>query len=171
MTRAPITADWLRESGFRWLQMERQPDKHWLLWIGDVVRASDGSLTSTEDIGIELAPCGKDDPRWFCWFRSDASHRYGRFIHVRHLRWQHEVIALVEVCSGQAWNPANARHGSLHTPEQTARWAEEDKRLDRVLRDSGHPWGEGEKDPTRAGATHQHLDEHIRRRKAEGKDG
>ena len=171
MTAAPITEDWLREAGFRWLQMERQPDRHWLLWIGDAVRASDsGSLTSTEDIGIEIAPCGGNTGQWFCWFRSDVSHRYGRFIHLRHLRWQHEVVALVEVCSGQAWDPRNAMHGSLRTPEQTARWEREKERLDRKLRDEGYPWGEAEKDPTRAGATHQHLDEHIKRRKAEGKE-
>lgn len=171
MADDPITEDWLREVGFRWLQMDRQPDKHWLLWIGDAVRAIDGSLTATEDIGIELAPVDKDRQQWFCWFRSDASHRYGRFIHVRHLRWQRELIALVEACSGQAWNPAYHRHGAMHTPKQVERWEAEDRRLDRVLRDSGHPWGEAEKDPTRAGATHQHLDAHIKARRAEGKDG
>lgn len=29
-----ITEDWLRDCGFKWEQHERQPAKHWVLWIG-----------------------------------------------------------------------------------------------------------------------------------------
>jgi len=70
-----ITEAWLKEVGFLWHQVSRQPQKHWLLWLGDAVRARDNSLVSWEDIGVEIAGgsyAGADRPDgWFCWFRSD----------------------------------------------------------------------------------------------------
>jgi hypothetical protein len=169
MNDKPITEDWLRESGFKWHQLDRQPGKHWLLWLGDAVRARDGSLMSYEDIGIELGPdayTGRDKPEaWFCWFRSDAAGRYHRFIHLRHLRWQREVIALVEAISGQAWDPANSFYGSLVSPERAAQHRAEDaKRLDRELRHKGYPWSEIEKDDSRGRALPEHLEAHEKRR-------
>ena len=32
----PLTEEWLKENGFKWHQFDRQPDKHWLLWLGHV---------------------------------------------------------------------------------------------------------------------------------------
>src|SRR5580700_3412261 len=78
----PITEEWLKESGFRWHRLERQPDKHWLLWLGDAM--GDGYMTSYEDIGIEVAPMFKRQ-EWFCWLRSDCAGQYHRFIHLRHI--------------------------------------------------------------------------------------
>lgn len=34
MTDDPITEEWLKSVGFKWHQFDRQPDKHWLLWLG-----------------------------------------------------------------------------------------------------------------------------------------
>lgn len=98
--KKPITADWLKSLGFRWHQFDRQPDRHWLLWIGN---AFEDDCADLEDIGIELAP--GHDGKWFCWFRSDAGSRYGRFLHVRHLRWQSDVIGMLEGIAGRRFNP------------------------------------------------------------------
>src|SRR6185436_19416447 len=96
-----ITEDWLKEVGFRWHQLDRQPDKHWLLWLG---RATPGP-SALEDIGIEVAP--NRDGKWFCWFRSDAAHLYSRFVHVRYLSCPGELIRLVEAITGLLWEPRN----------------------------------------------------------------
>jgi len=29
-----LTEEWLKRVGFKWHQLDRQPDKHWLLWLG-----------------------------------------------------------------------------------------------------------------------------------------
>lgn len=163
----PISEDWLKEVGFKWHQLDRQPTKHWLLWLGDAVRESEGGSWCTyEDIGIELAQGlplrGDIAPQWFCWFRSDAAGRYHRFIHVRHLSSCDEVIKLVEAITGQTWNPENHLYGSCHSPRQAERIRKDDDRLDRKLLRSAHPWAEAEKDDTRGGALPEHLDHHIK---------
>lgn len=30
----PLTEEWLRQAGFRWDQLDRQPTKQWTLWMG-----------------------------------------------------------------------------------------------------------------------------------------
>jgi hypothetical protein len=162
---APITEAWLKEVGFKWHQVNLQPDKHWLLWLGDAIRErDDSSFTSYEDIGIELARWLGDDPSWFCWFRSDAAGRYHRFIHLRHLRYQHEVIALVEAVTGQPWDPRNHFYGSCVGPKQAERNRSEHDRLDRVIRRENPKWSEIEKDDTRGRALPEHLDAHAKAR-------
>ncbi len=34
---ALITEDWLYAVGFRWHQLDRQPNKQWLLWLGNAI--------------------------------------------------------------------------------------------------------------------------------------
>lgn len=163
-----ITEDWLREVGFKWHQLDRQPHKHWLLWLGDAIRAKDGSLTSYEDIGVEVAYgsyAGRDKPDgWFCWLRSDAAGRYHRFIHLRHLDLRAELVAIVEAISGQPWNTENHWYGSLVSPEQSARNRAEHDRLDRKFRRDGYPWSEAEKDDSLGGALPDHLNAHLARK-------
>lgn len=122
-----ITEDWLKEVGFRWRQLERQPTKHWTLWLGGVM----GAMTDMEDIGIEVSANAGLDADWFCWLRSDAAGLYSRFIHVRHLRTRAELIHMIEGLTGQAWDPANHLYGCVHTPERSARLREEHERVDR----------------------------------------
>lgn len=55
-----ITEDWLKESGFKWHQFDRQPNKQWLLWLAGVF--ADG-FTGFEDLGIELS--ANHDGTWF----------------------------------------------------------------------------------------------------------
>ena len=146
--RELITEEWLASVGFKWHQFERQPTKQWLLWLG----------RNAEDLGIELAGRAHmgprmDIPAWFCWLRSDTAGRYHRFIHVRYLRFQDEVMDLVRALSGQHWDPDNHWYGAVVTPERAARLRTEDDRLDKKIAREGHPWYESEKDPTRARPT------------------
>ena len=167
MPDEPITEDWLREVGFKWHQLDRQPAKQWLLWLADCFRQR-GNMVDTEDLGIELAPawwfgqtgmlCGSEN-EWYCWIRGDTSGRYRRFIHIRHLRTKHELIRLIEALTGQCWDAANIINGSMTTPENAARYRAEADRLDRrILRDS--KWGEVEKDDSMGGALPEHLEAH-----------
>lgn len=161
MTDDPITAEWLKSVGFKWHQFDRQPDKHWLLWLGGGLKQQP-SLTSYEDIGIELAPNVVKDGEleWFCWLRSDAAGRYHRFIHLRRLTTRYEVALLVEAISGRPWTPENHIYGSLHSPKNADRIREDLKRIDqRMLHESGshHKWAEIENDDTRGRALPEHM--------------
>lgn len=163
MTDEPITEAWLKANGFKWHQFDRQPDKHWLLWVGDVA----GKLTCYEDLGIEVAPnVPTNREEWFCWLRSDAAHRYHRFIHLRTVRTTAELVKLIEAISGHPFDPANALYGSLRSPEQAARIRAEHDRLDLRLNRAGHPWTEVEKDETIGRPLIEHQDEHLKARKA-----
>ena len=95
-----ITEFWLTEVGFKSHWFGHQPNKHWLLWLGD-------------DIGIEVS-FGMEKPRpfWFCWLRTSGEHTPERFIHIRYLTSKHEVITLVQAVTGRRWNPKFHRNGS-----------------------------------------------------------
>jgi hypothetical protein len=169
-TPAPITEDWLKEVGFKWHQLDRLPDKHWLLWLGGGLNEGK-SMTCYSDIGLEVAPAfwknasGEDAGsvrEWFCWFRADTAGRYSRFIHIRHLTWAHELIALIEAITGQKWEPANNIYGSMHKPEHAARIRRELERIDHenTLRGPSHlKHSDIERDDTRGGALPQHLED------------
>lgn len=153
--RSPITEDWLRENGFKWHQLERQNEKHWLLWLGGAM----GKHVDFEDIGIEVAPWV--DGTWFCWLRSDTAHRYSRFIHVRHIRTVGELIRLIEGLINAPFDHENAMYGSLRTPEQAARIRKENERLDLKFMRESPKWAEVEKDDSRGGALPEHLEHHV----------
>src|SRR5260370_7219795 len=71
--------------------------------------------------------------RLVCWLRSDFASRYHRFIFLRHLKAQRELILLVESLSGVPWAPENNLYGAIRTSEEAAQIRSEDDRLDRVL--------------------------------------
>lgn len=151
----PITEDWLRAAGFKWHQFDRQPDKHWLLWLGPAI---DDGMTSFEDLGIELAPRYRADG-WFCWLRSDAAGRYHRFIHLRHLFTTEELVQLIEGITGRQWDVANNLYGAMHSPKRAACIRDADQRPDRKLLQQGK-WYTVEKDDTRGRALPEHLEAH-----------
>lgn len=156
----PITEEWLKSVGFKWHQLERQNTKQWLLWLGDAVR--DGrSFTDSEDLGIEICADAPEATFWFCWLRSDCSHRYSRFLHIRHLRVIGDVIRLVVAITDQDWNPANHRGGRVLKPEQAEAFRKEDERLDRKWMLERRPWREIEKDESRGGALPEHMQHAI----------
>jgi hypothetical protein len=150
---APITEDWLKEVGFRWHQLARQPERHWLLWLGDAVRGRN-SMIDIEDLGVEVCS-GASDDNWFCWLRSDLSCKYSRFIHLRYLKTQDDLISLIEGITGQQWDPANNLYGSMRKPDNAKRVRENDERLDRkILKE--RPWSDLEKDDGSGGALPEH---------------
>lgn len=136
-----LTEDWLRAVGFKWHQFDRQPSKHWLLWIGAMVDAA------TDDLGIEVAS-GAMNGEWFCWLRSDFAGRYSRSIHVRHIRLRSDVVNLFEGITCQSWKPENHMYGQAVSQITANRWREEADRIDRriaaerdkaIARHSGEP--------------------------------
>lgn len=177
MTDNPITEDWLKESGFKWHEFERQPNKHWLLWLGGGLRQRP-SLTSFEDIGIELTWDGYQNHageivgntgEWFCWLRSDAAGRYHRFIHLRHVSTRRDVTALIEAISGRPWTPENHIYGHLYAPKDADRIRQELGRLDRQMTlgaSPHHKWRDVEKDDTRGRALPEHMQAAIEGGKA-----
>lgn len=155
----PISENWLSSIGFKWHEVARSPQKHWLLWVGDITG------NGTESLGIELTSGAYDFQRdvrnlWFCWLRSDFASKYHRFIHVRHLRNQDEVVRLFEGLTGYEWNPNNHFYGSAVTPRKANHLREENERLDRRFLLQDRPkWYKVEEDETRGGALPHHLDE------------
>lgn len=170
----PITEEWLKASGFKWAQLDRQLHKHWILWLGDAVRENggDNSFTSYEDIGIEITPnwwlnsAGErvnDNGRWFCWLRSDAAGLYHRFIHIRHMSLQIDVVRFVEAITGQPWTPEWHVGGSCRGPKGAEQMRKYAQRADVDLMVHGHPWHDIERDPDRAGANTATLRELVDR--------
>ncbi len=126
-----LTESRLREWGFRWEQGERQPTKHWLLWLAPacVEAGARRMFASTEDLGIEVA----SDPVsgwWYCWIRADYAGRYSRLVHVRHITTERDVVILIEALTGRAWNAADVMYGAFRSPEDAARLRAENERLD-----------------------------------------
>lgn len=165
----PITEERLREAGFQWHQLERQPDKHWGLWLGSAI---EDKLVSAEDLGIEVAPRWWKNSKgeqvgdvgtWHCWLRADTAGRYHRFIHVRPLRMMEELVSLVEALTGQPWNPANHLYGNVYRAKDAERLRRELERLDHRIREKSPKWHEAETDDTRGRALPEHLEEHIKR--------
>jgi hypothetical protein len=159
-----ISEDWLRDVGFKWHQFDRQPNKQWLLWVG---QACGQWGCGTDDLGVELAPgsydaVADDTDGWFCWLRSDASHRYSRFLHIRRLRTRAEVIRLVEGLTGQDWNPELHLYGSIHHPKHAERLRADRQRLDLVLAENGHPWYPTETDESRGRPLREHLEAAVK---------
>lgn len=152
-----LSEDWLKANGFKWHQLDRQPTKHWLLWLGSAI--GDGAWTCYEDLGIEVA--AGYDGRWFCWLRADTSGRYHRFIHIRHIETVDDLTGLIAGIVGRPFDPAHARYGHLHTPERAAKMRQEDERLDQRLLSERPGWYENEKDETRGGPLIDHLNAHI----------
>ncbi|WP_397570635.1 hypothetical protein [Schlesneria sp. T3-172] len=137
-----ITDEWLRSVGFKYDTPDprNREQKHWTLWFGDCIPGCSG-----DELAIELSHNRADD--WFCWLRSDMAHRYHRFIHVRHMHRQEELIRLIEGISGQTWDPANNAYGVIRTPETAESLRRESERLDRRFNEQNCKWDTTERDP------------------------
>ena len=116
MTSTPvlslITSDWLQELGFRKQWTRDTSGPNFVLWLGDSRQA----FVGTDDLGLELSTYDErgvpsDDPRWFCWLRSDVSQSRGRFCFVRYLRKRHELVNLIEAITGEVFDPARIELG------------------------------------------------------------
>lgn len=154
MKKELITEEWLKNNGFKWHQLERQPAKHWVLWLGSVLNTA---MASPDDLGIEIASKGSDD-QWNCWLRSDTAGRYHRFIHVRYLQKTQEVIDLVTAITGSIWCPTNHLYGMVYSGEVAAKIRKEHERMDLQLLAERHKWLEVEKDESRGRALPEHME-------------
>ncbi len=122
-TAALLTDEWLGNIGFKWHQGERQPTKHWRLFLGFAI---DEPWRGAGELAIEVAAHGFGANRhgvdigatgaFFCWVLSVDSLQ--KFVSIRDLRTQQELIALVEALTGCPWIPANIMYGNLYHPEQ-----------------------------------------------------
>jgi hypothetical protein len=157
----PITEEWLKLVGFRWHQLERQPGRHWLLWLGGAL--DDGTVAAVEDLGIEVSKVSSADSQWHCWLRADYGRRYSRFIHLRHLTEQRELIATIEGITGKTFEPANNLYGAMHTEEAARRLREQAGRFDRILMRE-KPHSEIERDDSRGGALPEHQEAFVQHR-------
>ena len=145
----PITHEWLKSVGFRWAEWERSGGKHWILWFGNCQEDRE-LFSAAEDVGIELAESiNLEQFVWSCWLRSDFSHKYGRFIHIRHVWTQQEVIEIVIALSGVPWKPENHLYGAIRRQREADYLRRTANRLDRLIVQSA-PWSEQEKDESRA---------------------
>jgi hypothetical protein len=89
-------------------------------------------FTADEDIGIELCSDAPSEPgQWHCWLRSDFAYKYNRFIHIRHLRFQHELIAIIVALSGVPWNPERHLYGAIRNRKTAEYLIKSEVRLDR----------------------------------------
>lgn len=165
MAETPISELWLASIGFKWHQLDRQTDKHWLLWLGAALRSGPQfqHVESFNDLGIELAPSVYAD-QWYCWLRSDISRRYGRFLHIRHLRTREELIRLIEGLTDLPWHPGDVLYGILHTPAGATHLRHDAQRLDKVLASNPPHWRTCETDETQGTALPEHLEHYMTRR-------
>lgn len=151
----PLDEAWLKAMGFKWHQMERQPQKHWVLWLGSALPAGP-SFRDAQDLGIEVSRCSRD-PEWHCWLRDDSGHRYSRFIHLRYIRTPRDLLHIVEAIIGTTFDPGNCWYGSLRTPDQATAIRREHERLDRKWLSESRPWREIEADDSRGRPLAEHM--------------
>ena len=142
----PISEEWLKLVGFRWDEFPRSGGKHWTLWLGGL--EAEQRFQSFEDLGVELAKAIRPEWGWNCWLRSDCSHKYSRFIHIRHMHCTGDVIRLVVALTDQDWNPENHLYGSVRSQEQADYIRATENRPDRIVMRASQ-WNEHEKDPSR----------------------
>lgn len=126
-----ITEDWLRETGFRWEQLDRQPTKHWVLWLDRAEPDACGMIDN--DLGVEVAESTYHKGYWNCWIRSDVAGRYSKIIHVRPVYFQDELIRLFESLSGHRWNPGDVFYGRFRSPLAADRLRAASERIDGLI--------------------------------------
>lgn len=161
----PLTEEWLAEIGFRWHQLERQPFKHWLLWIGEAADASGWF----EDLGIELSRTTGEES-WHCWARADYTGRYTRFVHLRHVTTREDLIFLLEGIVGRGFDRADVYNGIWMAPGRAAKARGQEERLDRrIMRE--RPWRSIEREESCGRALPEHMQLHEKLRGRGETDG
>lgn len=103
----PITEDWLKENGFRAVARrgdERTEPTVRLRRLAIAHHAKETTaFTSADDLCIDIAPNLVGDTHlgnWYVWLHQEEPYR---FLHVRMMEYQHEVIALYEGLTGCKW--------------------------------------------------------------------
>lgn len=138
MNAPMITEDWLRSCGFKWEQLERQPNKHWVLWIGGACIDYDRTVMP-DSLGLELSKIttAPGDRLYHCWIRNDIAGRYSRIIHVRYVYLQSEVEAIITALTGRKVDWNDSMYGMLHSPKNAERLRNDRDRIDQRI---NHAW-------------------------------
>ena len=101
---AEITEDWLASVGFKYRDPgERQQWRHWTLTFSE---PDDHGMYLETTMPGWLNRLGEHvgaDQGWYLWLGRES-----RFIHLRHVHEQEEIIAVVEALTGQPWVPTRA---------------------------------------------------------------
>lgn len=101
-----ITEDWLASVGFKYREPgERQQFRHWTLTFSEP--DDYGMYIETTMPGCLNASGGHigADRGWFLWLGRER-----KFIHLRHVYEQEEIVALVEALTGAKWEPTRMGH-------------------------------------------------------------
>lgn len=110
-----ITEEWLAEVGFKYREPgERQQFRHWTLTFSE---QDDYGLYLETTMPGWLNQNGEHigaDRGWFIWIG-----REHKFLHLRHMYEQSEIVALVEALTGQPWSPTRMGNVAMkrHSPK------------------------------------------------------
>ncbi len=122
--KVPLTDELLGGMGFKWSQEERQPEKHWSLTLG---WGAPNTRACHEDLSVEIAG-GAMDGEWFCWLRRGTRFS-DNFLHVRHIKYWHEVEEIITALTGTKWKRENSMYGNFYNDEITAKMRPEYERI------------------------------------------
>lgn len=111
-----LSDEWLGDIGFKYTQEERQPTKHWHLTLG---WGAPNTTACIDDLSIEVAS-GAMYGEWFCWLRRGTRFS-DKFIHVRHIKYRHELEELITALTGTKWKPENSIYGNFYNDEIAAK--------------------------------------------------
>lgn len=130
-----LTTKWLRDTGFKWHQLERQPSRHWLLWIGDCLPEHEppGRTMNSECFGVEVAKGDASASWWVVWFRADYAGRYSRFLCAGHISTVEQLSGMIAGIIGRPFDPRDSMYGTLFRPDYAARQRDERSRFDLTL--------------------------------------
>lgn len=115
LKKKELTDEWLADVGFKHTQEERQLTKHWHLTLG---WGAPNCRSCIEDLNIEVAS-GAMHGDWFCWLRRGTRFS-NNFLHVRHIKYRHELEDLITALTGTKWNTENCRYGNFYNDEIAA---------------------------------------------------
>jgi len=106
-----LTYEWLKVSGFHKIErLERQPTDHYRRCLGREM-IGHGHLIADEDVCLDLSADREVDPRfWYVWLvRSSSQNSHPSvWIHIRHIVFVGELIAIYEGLTGRAFQAKRA---------------------------------------------------------------
>lgn len=127
MSTELISYAWLKDVGFRCRAKSRGTNGSWRIWISEEL--------GSDDLGLELAVVpGSDSTEWNCWL-GNASGRFERFLRMRPMRTQGDVIRLVEGLSGLAWEPAHHLYGIVLSEARAVAFLNEQQEFRRFTKE------------------------------------
>lgn len=90
----PITESWLVAAKFRLEDSRNDPR----FPVHSLAIGLSGFMKSTDDLCIDVSLSHDGD--WHCWVAQREPYRH---IHIRMMRYTHEIVRLYEALTGKAW--------------------------------------------------------------------